>query len=275
MLRAMSHPNKQINILGVKINACTIDEAIDLIIKGTDSPRYVVKPYVEFFDTDQYQEVLNQAWLTLPDGVALQWAAHFQKTNGSLWQLFKTGAHIVLRPKKLTTVLPQRFAGTNFTWPLLERAAHEHKTVYLVGSPINQSISTTADYLSKQIPGLQISGAMPGRDNSGVFSQDLEKQLLKQLERTQPDIVLIGIGFPRQEYLAQRLTKRLNKGVFIGEGGTFDYQQFGGQRRKAPRWMQAVGLEWLWRLLLEPSRWRRQLAIPRFMVRVYRDLHSR
>ena len=271
----MTHPDKQVRILGVKINACTIDEAIEEIIKGADSPRYVVKPYVEFFDTDQHQEVLNQSWLTLPDGVALQWAAHFQNTSGSLWQLFKTGAQIVLSPQKLTTVLPQRFAGTNFTWPLLQRAAHEHKTIYLVGSPINQSISATADYLAEMIPGLQISGVMPGRDDSGVFSENLEQQLVRQLERLEPDIVLIGIGFPRQEYLAQRLTKQLNKGIFIGEGGTFDYQQFGGQRRKAPRWMQTVGLEWLWRLLLEPSRWRRQLAIPRFMRRVYRDLHSR
>ena len=270
----MTQANKQTAILGVKIDDYTIEEAINLIMDNTESPKYVVKPYVEFFSSPQHQKVLNNAWLVLPDGVALQWAAYFQNTSGSLWQLIKTGSDIVFRPQKLNSVLPEKFAGTNFTWPLLEQAAKHSKTVYLVGSPLNQTINATAKYLSSHIPDLNIVGSTAGKDDSGEFSDKLERQLIKQLETKRPDIVLIGIGFPRQEYLAQRLAMQLDKGIFIGEGGTFDYRQFGGQRRKAPKFMQVLGLEWLWRLMLEPSRWRRQLAIPKFMRRVYKSLHS-
>ncbi len=271
----MAKTNKQKTILGVKIDAYTIEEAIDRIINNTDEPHYVVKPYVEFFRSTKHQKVLNDAWMALPDGVALQWAAYFQNTSGSLWQLIKTGSDIVFRPQKLNKVLPEKFAGTNFTWPLLEMAAKNNKTVYLVGSPLNQKITATAEHLSSQIPGLKIVGSSAGKDDSGEFSSRLELQLVENLKLKKPDIVLIGIGFPRQEYLAQRLAKKLDKGIFIGEGGTFDYRQFGGQRRKAPKFMQKTGLEWLWRLMLEPSRWRRQLAIPKFMLRVYKSLHSR
>ncbi|MEX0934288.1 MAG: WecB/TagA/CpsF family glycosyltransferase, partial [Candidatus Saccharimonadales bacterium] len=109
----------------------------------------------------------------------------------------------------------------------------------------------------------------------GVFSSQLEKQLLADLKRLRPDIVLVGIGFPRQEKLISRLVKQLDHGVLIGEGGTFDYDVFGGKRKKAPRWMQRSGIEWLWRLILEPSRINRQLAIPIFIWQIYRDNNSK
>lgn len=268
----MAKPAKPaVDILGVRIDALTIPEAIEKI---TARPRregavYVTKPYVEFFNQD-YSQLLNGAWLTLPDGVALQWAAYFQATSGSLWQFIKTLAEIVLAPRRLKQVLPDRFAGINFTWPLLERAAKENLSVYLVGSPIGSDIAHTAATLQQQIPGLSIAGTTPGRDGSGNFSKNLEEQLVNDLKQTRPDLVLIGLGFPRQEKLMQRLTARLDHGVLIGEGGTFDYQQFGGKRPKAPQAMQRVGLEWLWRLLLEPRRIKRQLAIPRFMWRIFR-----
>jgi N-acetylglucosaminyldiphosphoundecaprenol N-acetyl-beta-D-mannosaminyltransferase len=74
-----------------------------------------------------------------------------------------------------------------------------------------------------------------------------------------------------QEHIISRLTPQLDHGVLIGEGGTFDYKQFGGHRRKAPVIMQRLGLEWLWRLILEPRRLRRQWAIPRFIWRIWQS----
>ncbi len=68
-----------------------------------------------------------------------------------------------------------------------------------------------------------------------------------------------------------RLQEKLTHGVMIGEGGTFDYQQFGGKLPKAPGWVQKINLEWLWRLIRQPWRLKRQLAIPRFMWRVYQE----
>jgi N-acetylglucosaminyldiphosphoundecaprenol N-acetyl-beta-D-mannosaminyltransferase len=82
------------------------------------------------------------------------------------------------------------------------------------------------------------------------------------------------MGFPAQERLMSALTARLQRGVFIGEGGSFDYRELGGHAQRAPAWMQRSGLEWFWRLLREPRRWRRQLAIPRFIWAVHRETRS-
>ena len=272
----MNNQPERINILGVEVDPLPIQTAIDRIIARTQSPGscYIVKPYVEFLN-GEHNQVLNQAWLVLPDGVALQWAAYFQSTRGTLGAWLGSIAAILIRPRRLGSVIPERFGGTNFTWPLLEQAAEAGTTIYLIGSPKNHSIEHTATWLQSHLPHIHIVGTCEGRDSSGVFSQDLENTLLRDLQQTQPQLILTGIGFPQQEYLNQRLAQQLTQGVLIGEGGTFDYQQFGGQQRKAPGWLQTIGLEWFWRLLLEPKRWRRQLAIPRFMWRVYKDLQTR
>ncbi len=271
--------NQKVNILGINIDSLTIDEAIKMIVTNSNQQgaKYIAKPYVEFFRKidQEIQDVLNNAWLNLPDGVALQWAAYFQTTSGSLYQLLKTLAEIVVNPRKISSVLPEKFAGTNFTWPLLEEAARKNRSIYLVGSPIHKDINYTAKVIKEGIANINIVGTCAGKDSSGVFSNELERQLLDDLKRLKPDIVLIGIGFPRQELLATRLVKQLDHGILIGEGGTFDYDIFGGAMRKAPEWMQRIGLEWLWRLFLQPSRISRQLAIPLFIYRIYRGSKSK
>ena len=264
--------SNRISILGIKIDPITIEEAIERIISrdGKAHPAFVVKPYVEFFSSS-HRRTLNQAWLSLPDGVALQWAAYYQSnTRRNFLSLITSLCAIVIRPHKIRNPIPDKFAGTNFTWPLLEAAAEKGKSVYLVGSPVANEITHTRDFIKKRLPKIDIVGTLPGRDESGVFSAQLEAQLIQEINRRRPDIVLIGIGFPRQELLMERILPRISSGILIGEGGTFDYQQFGGAHKKAPLFIQKVGLEWLWRLALQPSRIKRQIAIPRFIWRVYR-----
>ena len=258
-------------ILGVRIDALTIDGAIARIVaRAADRgslPAYVVKPYVEFFPpTAETHELLNGAWLSLADGVALQWAAAYERGRPGMVRLARSLAAIVLRPRSLEEPLPERFAGITFTWPLLERAAEAGLRVVLVGSPKEQSIEATAAHLRAAIPGLGIVATFPGR--GPVLEPDA---LAARLEAAGADLVLIGTGFPRQERLCAGLTRRLDHGVLIGEGGTFDYTEFGGAIRRAPAPVRRFGLEWLWRLVREPSRLRRQMAIPRFVARVHRE----
>jgi N-acetylglucosaminyldiphosphoundecaprenol N-acetyl-beta-D-mannosaminyltransferase len=77
------------------------------------------------------------------------------------------------------------------------------------------------------------------------------------------------MGFPLQEEVCANLVARTSHGVYVGEGGTFDFVAFGGSLPKAPVRVQKLGLEWLWRLGREPNRIIRQLAIPRFMYRIW------
>jgi len=78
------------------------------------------------------------------------------------------------------------------------------------------------------------------------------------------------LGFPAQERLMAWLAPRLEHGVLVGEGGSFDFRELGGGIRRAPAVVRRIGLEWLWRLLREPWRLRRQLAIPQFILEIHR-----
>lgn len=263
---------KEIDLLGVRVDALTIDEAWARLPDLARSGRahYIVKPYVEFLDRaardPEIVRLLNGSTLCLPDGVALQWAAlYLHGGRHNLIRLFSTLASIVLAPARMTRVLPQRFAGATAAWSMLEVCRTQNLSVYLVGRPKGGTIDDTAVCIAARLPGLQVIGTFDGYE-----ANDRYDELREELARLRPDVILVGTGFPRQERLMARLATELPHGVFIGEGGTFDYDSFGGRRRRSPALLRRAGLEWLWRLMLEPNRLRRQLAVPRFIVQVYR-----
>jgi N-acetylglucosaminyldiphosphoundecaprenol N-acetyl-beta-D-mannosaminyltransferase len=262
-------------VQGVEIDALTMPQAIDYIVSAAADPAsrpfYVIKPYVEFIDQarrqPQLKPILNQAELSIPDGVALNWAVtYLYGGRRNLIRWLATLASIVLAPKSAHRLLPERAAGTNLTWPLLEAAAAQTLRVFLVGTPNHGrgDIGRTAKFIRARLPKLNIVGYY-----GGFFPPGNEAELLTQLKDCRPDLILVGMGFPRQEQLMAKLAPELGHGVFIGEGGTFDYTSFGGKEAKAPRFLQTIGLEWLWRLVHDPARWRRQLAIPRYIWSTY------
>lgn len=273
MSRQTAFPKYQ--VLGVEVDALTQEQALRYIT-GWAADRakpaaVAVKPYVEFIDRAQREPalvaLLNNVELCLPDGVALQWAANFDyHSQRRWWNIIGRGASIVLRPSALADPIPERFSGITFTLKLIRACEQQSLSLFLVGSPHKSTIGHTATSLQRQFPKLQIIGTFPGR-----FSSAGERQLLEQLQELRPDIILIGMGFPRQEQLAERLAKQLGHGFLIGEGGSFDYRELGGNLRRAPDWVRRIGLEWLWRLGRQPQRLGRQLAIPRFIWNVWRE----
>lgn len=278
---------ESIEILGVRIDALKMAPAIQLITeRGADRQApavYVTKPYVEFLaqahKNHSLIELLNAAWLSLPDAVSLQWAAAYLAGPRHWWRIVTLGASIVFKPSIVRDQIPEKFAGANFTWKLLEACGDKGLRVYLIGSPHKSDISVTARTIKEKLPSLNLVGMWPGRLkglsgkalSKALTAQPVEDALVADLLTKQPDIVLVGMGFPLQEQLMAKLAPQLKHGVLIGEGGTFDYDSFGGARRRAPVSAQNLGLEWLWRLLLEPKRLARQLAIPRFIWAVYRS----
>ncbi len=272
----------KIQILGLEVDALTITEAIDYITsRATDHTKpagYVVKPYVEFLDqaagNQVLRQTLNEAELSLPDGIALIWAAaYLYAGKHSAWRFWRSLAAIILAPKTLLWPLPERIAGTNLTWPLLETAARQHISVFLIGKETSKEIEATAQAIKQQLPGLDIVGTFCGRDPArprGEVSEAWLQEALTAIAPTHADLILVGMGFPLQERVMARLAPQLDHGLLLGEGGTFDYEQFGGTRQKAPRFIQHIGLEWFWRLIREPRRLKRQLAVPRFIWRIWR-----
>jgi N-acetylglucosaminyldiphosphoundecaprenol N-acetyl-beta-D-mannosaminyltransferase len=274
----------KVDILNVSVDVLSLNEAINYICEyaaaRTKPAGYVIKPYVEFLDRaagdKELQDLLNGAELSIADGVAVLWAAHYlyagPRTVGRFWL---TLAQIVASPASLRWPIPERAAGTTFTWPMLRAAAASRLRVYLIGKQTAAEIEAVAARIAAEIPGIIITGTTSGRDPASPRSQVSEAWLTETaatLAAAKPDLILVGMGFPLQERVCAHLAAALPHGLFIGEGGTFDYQSFGGARRKAPGAVSRLGLEWLWRLGLEPKRLIRQLAIPRF---IYKILQSR
>lgn len=260
------------NILGVEIDALTSQQSLDYIRELTtkDKPSFVVKPYVEFLDKaaqdPRITSLLNSAELALADGVALNWAAYYLYGGGhGLGRLIKSLAQIIISPVVITRILPSRTQGPTFTRDLLKYCQKHGLKVYLVGSPKRRSIASVATYISNKFPGLAIVGIFHGNiDRTNYWDK-----LTKDIKSKNPDIILIGTGFPKQEQMMHRLVGELKRGVMIGEGGSFDFRVLGGHISRAPKFISNIGLEWLWRLVREPNRGKRQLAIPRFILQVY------
>lgn len=273
----------KIKLLGVEVDAVSNTDAIAYICDYAADPKrpaaYVIKPYVEFLDHSyrhpNLRQLLAEAELSIADGVALLWAAHFlyagPRSFGRFWlTLFQ----IILAPSKLRWPLPDRAAGTTFTWPLIKAAAQQHLSLYLIGDPQGGSLANTVHHITKHVPQATIVGTRSGRDSSrprGQVSEEWLAATATTIKAANPDIVLVGMGFPLQEKVCAYLCTQLDHGICIGEGGTFDYESFGGIRPKAPTRISQLGLEWLWRLTQEPRRIKRQLAIPRFIFRIWKN----
>ena len=264
----------RLRILGVPIDPLPVAEAVTRITERAADPTsaacYVVKPYVEFFEPRAGRDarpLFEAAWLSLADGVAVQWAAAYaERRRHRPADLLSSLSAIVLRPASVGSVVPERVAGATLTLALLERCRERGLRVFLIGSPKHNPITHTARHLERCLPGLRVVGTAPGRADPAS-----EATLLAELRRCRPDLILVGMGFPAQERLMARLAPQLAHGVLIGEGGSFDFRELGGGIRRAPERLRGLGLEWLWRLLLEPRRLGRQLAIPRFVLAVQRE----
>jgi N-acetylglucosaminyldiphosphoundecaprenol N-acetyl-beta-D-mannosaminyltransferase len=151
--------------------------------------------------------------------------------------------------------------GADWIYDLCHLCAREGFRLYLLGS--GQGVAEeAARRLNSQIPGLSVVGAQ-----SGYFAQDEEGRVLQAIHAATPDILVLGIGTPRQEIWMTRMKELLEVPVVWGAGGVFDYAS--GRLSRPPWWMRKLALEWLGRMMIEPRRLalRYLLGIPVFLVR--------
>ncbi|MCH7484642.1 MAG: WecB/TagA/CpsF family glycosyltransferase [Chloroflexi bacterium] len=262
-----------VEILGVRFHDLTRREAAAEIARlaGEDAKTYVVKPYSEFMprahSDERVRDILNGAAVCLPDGAGVLWAANYLSLPGdslrALLQFPLSLASLVFRPSALRWPLRQVMAGVDFTWEMLRALAESGRTVYLLGGTAEESAGA-AQAIRERLPSLTIAGA---RD--GYFRSPDTEAVIEAINAASPDVLLVAMGFPRQEkWIAENLS-RLNVRVAVAEGGSLSF--ISGATRRAPRWMRRAGLEWLFRLLRQPSRLRRQLALPVFVWLVLRQ----
>ncbi len=103
----------------------------------------------------------------------------------------------------------------------------------------------------------------------GYFKQEEEENIVSRIQKAKPDLLLVALGFPRQENFIQTNKHRLETKMAVGVGGSLDV--WAGEVKRAPKWIQAIHLEWFYRLCSNPTRWRRQLVLAEFLKEVMRS----
>jgi len=154
----------------------------------------------------------------------------------------------------------RRVAGRLLVDRLIPELASRGASIFLLGAATGVA-ERAADALRRRTPDLRVAGCYAG------LPDDAETPA--RVRAAAPDVVLVAYGMPKQErWIARNLTSLPSVKLAIGVGGVFD--QLAGVQRVPPAFLHRVGLEWLWRLLLEPSRWRRQRLLPLFAALVLR-----
>lgn len=172
------------------------------------------------------------------------------------------GIGIVLAGKMQKTPVKERVTGYDlFLW-LLQVANLRKLKTYLIGAK-PEVIAATKEKLAKDYPDIQLVGA-----EDGYFKDDLAT-VAKRIEASQPDMVFAAIGFPRQEQLISILRKDNLPAIMMGVGGSFDV--FSGKTKRAPEAFQRAHLEWFYRLITEPTRFKRMMVLPQFVLEVQKS----
>jgi len=246
----MNQMNSRISILGVPVDNITIADAVARVVAYIEQggPHQIVTVNPEFVMEAQhnaaFRAVLCQADLATPDGFGLLLAA-----------------------RRLGTPLRGRVTGVELTQRIAELAAARGYRVFLLGAAPGVAEQAAA-VLTSRYPGLWVAGCYAGSPHPR------HAPFLRQLiTAAQPDILLVAYGHPAQDLWIARNQPVLRIPVAMGVGGVFDY--LAGRVPLAPTWLRRLGLEWLYRLLRQPRRWRRILvAVPLFTWRVLRAGHK-
>lgn len=175
----------------------------------------------------EIRELYRRADWIVADGVPLLWAARLRGRS-----------------------LPERIAGSDLVWRLAERASREGRSLYLLGGE-GEAARIAAERLQERFPGLSIAGCWSPQVGARPGDDEIER-LARRIVPGHPDLVLVALGSPKQEWVISGLRPRLPGAWMLGCGITFSF--VAGQVQRAPIWMQRAGLEWLHRLAQEPRR---------------------
>ncbi len=231
------------SILGILVHDVTEDEAVAWVERFVQEgrPRQVATVNPEFVMRARrdvaFRETLQAADLAVPDGVGLVWAGRL-----------------------LGTPFRGRVPGVELSRRLAALAAARGYRLFLLGAGPGVA-EETARRLQEDYPTLAIAGTYAGSPDPAE-----EEAIVARVRAAAPQVLLVAYGAPQQDLWLRRNLPRLGAVVGVGVGGTFDY--ISGRVPRAPAWMRRLGLEWLYRLLRQPWRWRRMLALPAFAMLV-------
>jgi N-acetylglucosaminyldiphosphoundecaprenol N-acetyl-beta-D-mannosaminyltransferase len=231
---------ERVDMFGVPLARIDMEGALARIDEfvAERSPHMVVTSdtpsIVRSRDDAEYQEIVRAADMVTADGRGVVWMA-----------------------RVLGLPLKERVSGVDLVERICQRAVEKRYSAYLLGAMPGVA-EEAARALAGRCPGLRIAGT-----HHGYFTADEEPEIVRTIAESKPDILFVALGAPRQEKWIRRHMSELQVPVAIGVGGAFDV--LAGRVPRAPAWMQRAGIEWLFRLVREPTRLPRMWALPRLM----------
>ena len=228
-----------VKIQRLNVDTFTIDEAIKYANTISGQVITINPEMIENANQNpDFAEIINSAELVIPDGI---------------------GVEIGL---KILGYNVRRIAGIEFSHRMIEECAKNSQSVALVGAK-PQIVEKAKENLEKEISGLYITYA-----HDGYFSND--EEIINELKIRQPRLVLCALGSPKQEEFIIKANQVLPNALFVGVGGSFDV--WSGVVERAPEIYQKLGLEWLYRTVKEPKRFKRIFpTLPLFVLKVLRE----
>jgi len=236
---------ERFNILGLQIHNISMNETLECICRMLEKERVqtVFTPNAEIVmqavRDASLAQILNNADLLLPDG-----------------------AGVVLGSKILQRPLKEKVSGIDVARSIMKKVMKENIGFYLLGGKPGVA-EKAAIQLLHDYPGIKIAGY---RD--GYFKDKETNDIIREINAAKTDILFVCLGAPKQEKWITENKEKLQCKVAIGLGGSLDV--FAGTNKLAPEWMRKAGLEWLYRLMREPYRWKRMLDLPRFILLAFR-----
>lgn len=233
----------KVNILGVYVDMVNIPQAADRIIRFFDEDRLhkVYTPNSEIimaaYKDESFKKLLNNADLLTADGIGVVYAS-----------------------KILGKPINERAAGFDIACEVLERINGTSRKLFLFGGKPGVA-EQARDNLLKKYPSLNIVGC-----RNGYFKPEDEPEIVKEINDSGADLVFVCLGAPKQEQWLDRNSDTLKARVAMGIGGSLDV--FAGTAERAPKFFCDHGIEWLYRLIKQPSRAGRMLALPKFGLTV-------
>lgn len=231
---------EHVDIFNVQLSRVTLSQVKDVIDERIRlrAPGYIVTPNVDHvcmcYHSPRFREAYTRAFLRVADGTPVVWAA----------RLFGEP-------------VPEKLSGSDLLPKLAAWAAERgHSIFFLGGTP--GTADRSAEILRERHPGLRIAGI-----NCPPYGFEKDPALLQtvldHVRSARPDLCFLGLGSPKAELFLSHYRDALRVPVTISIGGSFDFVS--GRTRRAPEWVQQLGMEWLWRLSMEPGRlWRRYLV---------------
>ena len=225
-------------ILGVAFDNVTMEEAVDRAMEllEQEGPHLVVTPNAEIVQQAQsdpeFSALIAGADLVLPDGVGVIYASKILK-----------------RPLK------SRVPGVDFAAALMDRMAAAGKRLFLLGAKPDVA-EEAARRMAAQHPGLMVCGT-----HDGYFQEDAP--VVQAIREARADVVFVCLGAPKQEKWSSAHGSQTGARLFVGLGGSLDV--FAGQVDRAPEIWQKLGMEWLYRAIRQPARFKRVAKLPLFL----------